>query len=322
MAKGNPLMGHMRGKVGDLVFTRLAGEQVTKTRNAHPKNPQTTKQMAQRLQLETCVEFYKQGREAFFKFAFEGKPVGNSDYNAFVAANIGRVPCNTKAALRAGLTCIGEYMMTDGTLPTLPTMLSDNADEPGILVHGITGTFAQLTVGSLSKALIDEFGYQDGDYLTVVGIWSNNATTDNIKTMKQQNALAGNPSAPKPTYWNIKQMIIDTNSAVLVSTLGMFETYDADENMLFFATSLYGPRQIDTTNAVSACVSRDVIGGAKVSTSKLVVFGPTLGAINTAMSPEWFEYCGNTFDEGGIQVENKDKAILEGSIATKNFFGQ
>lgn len=39
MAKGNPLMSQMRGKVGDLVMTRLAGEQITRSRNRHPKNP-------------------------------------------------------------------------------------------------------------------------------------------------------------------------------------------------------------------------------------------------------------------------------------------
>lgn len=59
MAKGNLLLGYGRGKLGDLVLSHYAGEQISRARNRKPKNPKTTLQMIQRVILKTCSQAYK-----------------------------------------------------------------------------------------------------------------------------------------------------------------------------------------------------------------------------------------------------------------------
>lgn len=53
MSKGNLFLGFARGKVGDVVFARQNGEQITRARNRAPKNPQTPLQLLQRVILKS-----------------------------------------------------------------------------------------------------------------------------------------------------------------------------------------------------------------------------------------------------------------------------
>lgn len=56
MAKGNLFLGFGRGKVGDVVFSRQNGEQVTRARNRSPRNPQTPLQLLQRVIMKTSSQ--------------------------------------------------------------------------------------------------------------------------------------------------------------------------------------------------------------------------------------------------------------------------
>jgi hypothetical protein len=49
MAKDNLFLGTARGSVGDIVFSRLDGQQVARVRNRAPRNPQSPAQMVQRI---------------------------------------------------------------------------------------------------------------------------------------------------------------------------------------------------------------------------------------------------------------------------------
>lgn len=53
MSKGNLFLGFGRGKVGDVVFSRLDGEQVARARNRSPRNPKTPLQLLQRVVTKT-----------------------------------------------------------------------------------------------------------------------------------------------------------------------------------------------------------------------------------------------------------------------------
>lgn len=86
MAKGNMLLGFARGKVGDLVFTRLDGEQVTRPRNRHPANPRTNKQLIQRAIMATVMAAYSAGRE-IFDHSFQGYSVGAGNQRRFLSLN-------------------------------------------------------------------------------------------------------------------------------------------------------------------------------------------------------------------------------------------
>lgn len=86
MAKGNMLQGMARGKVGDVVFSRLNGEQVSRVRNRHPLNPRTNKQLVQRAIMATVMQMYSAGK-VIFDHSFQGKSVGAECQREFMSLN-------------------------------------------------------------------------------------------------------------------------------------------------------------------------------------------------------------------------------------------
>lgn len=86
MAKGNLLQGMARGKVGDLVFSRQDGEQVSRVRNRHPRNPRTNRQLLQRAIMANVSSLYTAGRE-IFDHAFEGCNTPAENQRRFMSEN-------------------------------------------------------------------------------------------------------------------------------------------------------------------------------------------------------------------------------------------
>ena len=82
--KGIPLLGTWRGKLGEMVFTRRAGEQIARTRNRRVKNPQTYAQAIQRSRLAALLPIFRLINGAVF-----GRlKIGWSQYNSFMSRNL------------------------------------------------------------------------------------------------------------------------------------------------------------------------------------------------------------------------------------------
>lgn len=86
MAKGNLFQGMGRGKVGDVVFSRLNGQQIARVRNRNPKNPRTNAQLYQRAVMATVMQAYSAGME-IFNHSFQGKEVGAQNQRRFMQLN-------------------------------------------------------------------------------------------------------------------------------------------------------------------------------------------------------------------------------------------
>lgn len=86
MAKGNLFQGMGRGKVGDVVFSRLNGQQIARVRNRNPKNPRTNAQLYQRAIMATVMQAYSAGI-AIFDHSFQGKEVGAQNQRRFMQLN-------------------------------------------------------------------------------------------------------------------------------------------------------------------------------------------------------------------------------------------
>lgn len=86
MAKGNLFQGMGRGKVGDVVFSRLNGEQISRVRNRHPKNPRSNSQLYQRAVMATVMQAYSAGK-SIFDHSFEGYAVGAQNQRRFLSLN-------------------------------------------------------------------------------------------------------------------------------------------------------------------------------------------------------------------------------------------
>lgn len=86
MAKGNLFLGLGRGKVGDVVFYRKNGEQISRVRNRSVRNPNTDGQLYQRAIMATVSKAYQAG-SAIFDHSFEGVSVGAHCQSRFMELN-------------------------------------------------------------------------------------------------------------------------------------------------------------------------------------------------------------------------------------------
>lgn len=180
MSKGNMLLGHARGKVGSLVFSRSNGQQIVRARAEQVKNPQTDAQMIQRILLNTISQAYSK-LNAIVDHSFEGIPVGQKSMSYFMKRNldaIRSVLANTGdldgtppyvSPINSNLFALNDYEVAKGTLPDVnPSVM--HAD--GIYIAGAANTY---------KGVIDAYGLQRGDQLTFLIIETSDYVNSTFK---------------------------------------------------------------------------------------------------------------------------------------------
>lgn len=172
MSKGNMLLGHARGKVGSLVFSRSNGQQIVRARAEVVKNPQTTEQMVQRIILNTVAQAYSK-MSVITDHSFEGVQTGQISMSYFMRKNMEML--RTKVAnisVESGLlgdvyafTPIGqnglaanEYVISKGTLPEIRAYAIEEDNTVGCMTLA-TNTY---------QGVLDQYGLQRGDQLTFV----------------------------------------------------------------------------------------------------------------------------------------------------------
>lgn len=161
MSKGNMLLGQARGKVGDLVFYVRNGSQQTRPRNRQPANPQTRRQMAQRVKLGAPVGFYKR-QAKFFQFAFKKKEK-ESFYNAFMRYNMNLGAYLTREEVVNGYKVPGPYIIADGNMPSISVVSATNITDSLQLALSISATTLP-TWGEIKQ----RYGLLYGDMMTIV----------------------------------------------------------------------------------------------------------------------------------------------------------
>lgn len=87
MAKDNLFLGFGRGKVGDVVFYRSNGTQITRARNRNPRNPNSVPQRVVRAVNASVSRLYSIGQE-IFNHAFEGAATPADNQRRFNSLNI------------------------------------------------------------------------------------------------------------------------------------------------------------------------------------------------------------------------------------------
>ena len=90
MAKGNMLLGYARGKLGDLVFTRRNGEQVTRPRVRVVYNPKSEGQQIQRMIFASVIAAYSR-MKSICDHSFEGVKYGADSQAKFMSENLKRL---------------------------------------------------------------------------------------------------------------------------------------------------------------------------------------------------------------------------------------
>lgn len=165
MSKGNMLLGHARGKVGSLVFSRVNGQQITRARAEQVKNPQTDAQVIQRILLNTISQAYSR-MSAITDHSFEGIKNGQDSMSYFMKANLNAIrtelaSAGTLLTDKVHVTPIGQsflasnkYIVAKGSLPEVRNFTVAN--------NGIAWSLATNTYAGV----ISQFGLERGDQLT------------------------------------------------------------------------------------------------------------------------------------------------------------
>lgn len=305
MAKGNPFMGTINGRIGDNVLYVSKGEQNIIKYQKNISNPRSNGQMYQRARFSNAGRFFTRGRKAFFKFAFEGKKSSQSDFNAFMKANINRSVLISKSALKVdGYPAIGSFIMCQGSLASVTNRVVNDYWQAhfGIPAQSSNPT----TIGQLSQLLIETGSYLQGDILTFVFIiTSGNGYVPSVK-----------PSGNYYTNWQIKQFRVNVADSTPLEDYEMRAvTRNWNGTNLLTLTDLSDSQILATSMSGFCCVhSRNTTSGLKVSTQTLALAEGIQEAYGYCMTDEYIQQVIEDWKETD-EVRVAPSALLKGAIS-------
>jgi len=162
------LLGHARGKVGDLVFSRVNGQQVVRARAAVVKNPQTEAQIVQRVILNTIAQAYSK-MSGIVDHSFEGIATGQKSMSYFMARNM--------KTLRETLAEVGDFSASTPVFAPIGTNgLASNTyviakgQLPEITPTVSSGAIAIALSANTYEAVLAATGLTRGDQLTLITV--------------------------------------------------------------------------------------------------------------------------------------------------------
>lgn len=304
MAKGNIFMGTVKGRIGDTVLYVSGGQQNITKYQPNITNPQTGRQMYQRARFANAGRFFTRGQQNFYKFAFENKKPGVSDFNAFMQANINRSVLISKSALAVeGYPAIGKFIMSRGSLSSVSCRVVNDYWQAhfGIAEQSTNPT----TIGELTSLLIATGSYLNGDILTFVFL--NTTGSGYIPSAK--------PSGEYHTEWIIKQFKLRLGDPTPLADYEMRAVRRVWGNVAYMTLTDLEDSQIlySTDSAFTVVHSRNTPGGLKVSTQELAL-GETMEiAYDECQTDEYKEQV--IADWKSVDnVNYAPEAILEGNI--------
>ena len=141
-------------RLGGVVLYQMNGQTLARELAPQVANPRTTAQMRQRVKLSNLVAFYKANKN-WMRNAFEDKAQRESDYNAFVAANIGNtLVALTKSEVASGAAVAAPYQITRGSILSIEHTLQGSTIKTNLNL-GNFQIAAGTTIGQLSTAILN-----------------------------------------------------------------------------------------------------------------------------------------------------------------------
>lgn len=239
-----------KGAVGNLVgYKGRDGRNVIRKRTWDVKNAKSVLQMRRRVQWANLVNMWK-AIAPYMEPSFENKPAGQSDYNAYVQANVDNGACVylTKQDARQGVTVAAPYILCRGTLPEIEmNMVSGGKMQSNIAIGDLTIN-AETTRGNLSKAIVDNTPtFREGDQLAFVIVKQMAVGTEGIPRVE---VVAG-------------RFVIDTSATDKI--------YDSVSEDGLSSTNGYISSRASINGGMCYIHSRIVNGKTVVSNTQLVV---------------------------------------------------
>lgn len=310
-------MGTLKGRIGDNVLYVKQGEQNAVKYQPNVSNPKTGGQCLQRAKFSAAGKFYTHGTQALFKFAFENKNKGESDFNAFVRENVqDAIPMSRRAISEPQYPMVNDWLMSKGSLTSLKCTgeiaTSTCIATTSLPLHDASVTEI-ATVADLARAVVDGYNFKYGDIVTVVLIHS-------YLGSQSYPAIIPDVQLDAQYNWLLRQLVLSVNDVTNLSDHGFTCTVRAGQAVLSisqsassFSTSYIG---------CAAILSRKTSGGLKVSTARLSVEHNTEYQQPLASVKQYAEtegYRANVIEswQNDGTVSQSTDIVLEGAITSK-----
>lgn len=238
------------GSVGNLTGYRgRDGRNVIRQKIYDPRNAKTPLQMRRRVAWGNLVNLWALIMN-FMKPSFTNKAKGQTDYNAFMKANVDANPVYmTKKEVAKGGVIVSPVVVTSGVLPAIGASLVNGGKIQSSLALGDLELSSETTVGAFSHAILENNeGWQNGDQLSAL--------------LVQQLVYdeAAGASRAKASFASV---ILDETSYTLL--------YDVVSDACFSASQGFLSTKSAVNGGVAWIQSRKVDGETQVSSQSLTV---------------------------------------------------
>lgn len=137
-------------KLGGAVIYQAGGETRSRALAESVTNPRTRSQMKQRVRWSNLVNFYKVNAE-WMKYGYETKKSNQSEYNKLMSLNVASSPIYlTKQQAAAGACVVANYIMTQGSLPSITYTEANNYIATNLYISGDTQFDEDSTLGEVA----------------------------------------------------------------------------------------------------------------------------------------------------------------------------
>lgn len=320
MAKGNPFLGQVRGSIGDVTFYRANGQQISRSRNRKPYNPNSYGQLVQRAVSATVSRAYSAGK-AIFDHSFEGRRVPGACANRFRKVNNDLLRATLMPELQGNVSAADGYATVVARSSTSPVpfgyRISEGSLRQTLFSIGIDDDDNDLLRASVSTPLsnekVDEWctrnGVSAGDIYTVVAFgirddsWEPNSDPETYN--RQFNCYFG--------FVRLTVLVEALTSETLMSAAKWSDIFEVETTNYYFVKSDLVVDGISTSDVVyqaqtgSMGVIRSEENMGLRSTSDMVV--------PSAPSPQWgvkAAYLLETWDPALKSSAIDSPLILEG----------
>lgn len=162
------LKGASKRLAGAVIY-KAGGQTIARELANEVSNPRTRSQMEQRVRWANCVAFYR-ANASWMRYAYESKKANQSEYNKFMSLNVANNRIYlTKQAAAAGACVVDNFIMTQGSLPSITyefgqVGIRTNIFMPTEFEYGTGGP-----VSAWSRAILQNNpGVQEGDQISLI----------------------------------------------------------------------------------------------------------------------------------------------------------
>lgn len=320
MAKGIDINGQLRGKRGGVVYYRANGQQISRSRNFNPNNPQTMAQMLQRLALANASKASK-GLKEIIDHSFEGIRYGADSVRHFES----KAQLALKAAFTGGSNAnrycayvpmdalgfpVAEFLISSGSLPSAKGNFERRKETGGLYQYVVAGAFDEGTTTATvtARQFCAAMGVNVDSQLTFVhcnaedsvgGAGSETIFSDNIMgTIVRINFDQTKLDEPMLEGGYIKPSVLVADKS---QNVDLYEIQIVNNALTLFSDNDF--------SAAALIVSRYVDGQWRRSTEKMMIAAPvgqtTEEQLQDAWGWNWYDEVVKTLFKGGAVVEDR-----------------